>query len=655
MRFSLPPALSLCLAGAALAQPATTISEADYLRRARGLWLGEALANWTGLRTEGVRQQAPFLADADWGSLVLGPPALDFVTSLSPWPADDDTDVEYVYLHALESSPTLILAPSAIRDEWIDHVNRFIWVSNWRARGLMSRGVAPPATSLPQNNIDRLAIDAQLTTELFGVLAPGCPRTALDMADLPIAATARGHAAHAAQFYVLLHSFAWRCDPSMPQRDRIVWLVREARRHVPDTSKAADIADTVLVDYLANPDRDDWERTRDLVASRYQQNAPQHGFFYRYWYESSVNFGAGLTCLLYGEGDFRRTVRIGTLAGWDSDNQPAAMGGLIGSIIGDDGVRAAFPGRDLADTFWIARTRDNLPDRLPDDPDADDSFSLIAQRMLTVARRAVLDSGGLVDEHRGLWLLPPVDPAAPNALNPRHRLDQRSATNTVLRAGGSVFASTNAPGQPTSGGIGSPSVACDAREQDDRGVEDPAWTAAYFSSQGGPPPPGGIVTLTVTYDRDVPAAVIRFIEGDHFDQSGGWFDGLSFEVLESGAWRAAGGALSEPPDASRPYQIIDLALDQPGMIRAVRVSGPAGGAARFVTCCELDALAADRPPPRPTFDLNADGRISTDDACAWEQARTDLNGDGAADGHDREYILTAARWGEQGSMLAGRR
>ena len=40
-------------------------------------------------------------------------------------------------------------------------------------------------------------------------------------------------------------------------------------------------------------------------------------------FASGINFAASIVSLLYGEGDYQETVKIATLAGWDSDN-PAA-------------------------------------------------------------------------------------------------------------------------------------------------------------------------------------------------------------------------------------------------------------------------------------------------------------------------------------------
>ena len=46
--------------------------------------------------------------------------------------------------------------------------------------------------------------------------------------------------------------------------------------------------------------------------------------------DASVNLATGVMALLYGNGDYKRTVQIATLSGWDSDNSTASLGGLFG-------------------------------------------------------------------------------------------------------------------------------------------------------------------------------------------------------------------------------------------------------------------------------------------------------------------------------------
>lgn len=389
--------------------PPLLLDRAAYAERLRAMWIGECIANWTGLRTEGVRVERPFFTDADWGKpLGRDGAPIDFVL-VDPCQADDDTDIEYVYLHLLTEAGTLFLSPQQIRDGWRAHINDFIWVSNRRARDLMEGGALPPETSDPARNPDSLQIDAQLTTEMFGALAPGMPELALRMADLPIRTTASGHAAHAAQFHVLLFSLAATVDPEKPRREEIVRIVREARGYLPDTSKAADVIDFVLSAYLSAEDRGDWESARDAIALRYQEQAGAHGFTYLGFTESAINLATGVMALLFGEGRLRRTVQIGTLSGWDSDNGTATMGALVALIGGMEELEAAFPGARLSDRYHIHRTRPTLPDRLPEDSEAEDTFTDMARRMVDLVDLAVKEGGGQVEPAR--WVIPrPIGP-----------------------------------------------------------------------------------------------------------------------------------------------------------------------------------------------------------------------------------------------------
>src|ERR1044071_5954210 len=219
----------LCLPSTAAAQPALTIDRAGYADRLHAMWLGECIANWTGLRTEGARINPPFFTDADWGTTPAGGQHIEFVLNQDPWLADDDTDVEYVYLHLMSQLGRCDLSPSQIAQGWLAHMTRdWIWVSDRRAYDLKGKGILPPQTGCAQANEFWGFIDAQLTTELFGALCPGMPDEALRYADLPIRTVADGFAVHAAQFYVVLYSLALQADPTLSGKDRALWLVRQA-------------------------------------------------------------------------------------------------------------------------------------------------------------------------------------------------------------------------------------------------------------------------------------------------------------------------------------------------------------------------------------------------------------------------------------------
>jgi len=390
------------------------ISRSEYHKKLQGFWLGQCIANWTGLTTEGQRRKAPFYTDENWGDVGKKGRKIEFILvgEGAVWGADDDTDIEYIYQDALDTQNTSILTPENIRDAWLKHIKangdnpHALWVSNAAAWKLMRlKGMVPPLTSDPRHNRLYDMIDAQLTTEIFGLFAPARPDTALKIAHLPIRTTAYQEAEWMAEFYVIMHSLASSVDPSLSMQEQTVWLAEQARRRLPDESIAAHMYDFVKKDYEGNPNKDNWEKTRDAVYQKYQVEG-EAGYRYKEFYDAGINFAASIISLFYGEGDFKRTVRIGALCGWDSDNPTATWGGLLGFMIGPDAIEEAFGGKRLSRLYHIARTRVSFPDRTPD-RDGDDAFELMALRGVHVIDRVIIEEmGGGVDLKNDVWWIP---------------------------------------------------------------------------------------------------------------------------------------------------------------------------------------------------------------------------------------------------------
>ena len=285
--------------------PLQTLTADAYFDKVYGAWKATMLANHSGLDLQGVYVDEP------------GPPGSFSPLLLEEWSTDDDTHVEWVDLHILE---TYGLNPTAeqIRDEWVDHLNNDIWVSTRRARDLMDEGMLPPETGYPSNNPDGAwSIDAQLQTELFGMLAPGMPNTAATYAEQFARITNSGPAVEASVFFATLYSLAF-FDDDVPA------LIAAARQRTADEAIIAPIVDNVVRWHQENPQ--DWRATRQLIRDMYDTDPM--------WWASRVNFAVTVMALLYGESDILRTIEIAALAGWDADNTMATAAGLLGLIHG---------------------------------------------------------------------------------------------------------------------------------------------------------------------------------------------------------------------------------------------------------------------------------------------------------------------------------
>ena len=402
------------------------LSRSKYMEQLQGFWLTQCIANRTGLITEMDKIEPPFYTDENWdgpderniwGNFISRTDTIIeyyFVGNGEAWAADDDTDIEYMYQHLMDVNNVSILTPEQIRDGWLHHIysnedapnnENFLWVSNETAYYLMLDGLLPPVTSAPDNNSHYEMIDAQLTTEIFGLFAPTRPDIALRMSHMPIRTTANGNAKWAAEFYVVMYSLASYVENELSMKEKVFWLAKQARKRLPDGTPVAGMYDYIKASYDANPDKNDWESTRDSVYERYQVGGGD-GYVYNQSFDSGINFAASLISLFYGEGDLPRTIKIGSLTGWDSDNPTATWGGLLGFMLGKKNVEWAFEKDDLSETYWISRTRRNFPDRTPE-MDGEDTFPLMAKRGIYIIDRVVIEElDGGVDLEKDVWYIP---------------------------------------------------------------------------------------------------------------------------------------------------------------------------------------------------------------------------------------------------------
>ena len=190
----------------------------------------------------------------------------------------------------METYDTYLLTGEHIKTQWLEHIyqreENFLWVSNETAFYLMlDENMTPPATSLPHNNENWEMIDAQLTTEIFGLLAPGNPEIALKLSYLPVRTTAYSHSMYAAQFYIVMHSLASSIDPNLSRKEQVLWLADSARTYIPDSSYIADMYDWVRNEYMNMDNKNDWETVRDEFHDYYIEGGADE-YTYSAFYDS---------------------------------------------------------------------------------------------------------------------------------------------------------------------------------------------------------------------------------------------------------------------------------------------------------------------------------------------------------------------------------
>ncbi|MBL7113829.1 MAG: ADP-ribosylglycohydrolase family protein [Bacteroidales bacterium] len=367
------------------------ISEKELNDKISAFWLGQLVGNYYGLPFENkyIDEAVPFLVDRmytykddeaiilnryDWRGFI--PIFMDAVEGAF---ADDDTDIEFITLHAVEKYGLDLTYPE-ITEMWKKHINRRIWVANATARSLMSNGFVAPETGRKGNNRNWFQIDPQLVNEIWSAFYPGMTKKAAERALWGARITNDDWGTHPTIAYGVMISAAFF------EKD-VEKLVQMAIEAVPNEGPFAEGMRDVVKWHKEN---DNWRDTRKKIHDKY----------YRYKkgsYEapvsvvSSLNNGlCGIMAILYGEGDFMKTVGIAVSAGYDCDNQAATCAGLIGVLKGTKCLPKA-----LVEEFnnqYVCFTRDEVQIATP--------LSEIEERIAAIAKKAILENGGRVEIRR---------------------------------------------------------------------------------------------------------------------------------------------------------------------------------------------------------------------------------------------------------------
>jgi hypothetical protein len=399
------------------------IDKEEYSNKLEGFWLGQSIANWTGLITEmdkigniGEIKTGNFYTRENWSKKdepnIWSPnnkyETIDFVlrNKNEIWGSDDDTDIEYMYQELLFQSNETVLSPKDIRDGWLKHMKieeeNFLWVSNQKAFDLMNQGFMPPETSNPKFNEHFDMIDAQLTTEIFGLLSPTNYKYALKMSNLPVRTTSRGDAALISEFYIIIHSLASTINKSNPIDKELIKISDLASDVLDKNSYSFKMYDYVKKKFESGIK---WEQTRDSIYNRYQVNQmdgydiTSRELYCNGCFASGINFASSLVSYFYGKGDFKETIKIASLSGWDSDNPASTWGGLLGFIHGKTKIENIF-NKPLSNKYNIHRTRQNFENN------GLDNFKNMSKKGLSIIDNVVLKTGGFIDLDENSWYIP---------------------------------------------------------------------------------------------------------------------------------------------------------------------------------------------------------------------------------------------------------
>lgn len=354
------------------------LSWTRYLDKCQGAWAGQMIGVSYGwpyeFRSNGVPITTPLAA---WKSEQIA-------ESIN----QDDCYVEMTFLKALEEHGPGITDAQAGQAFGASQYE--LWHANKQGRDNIRAGIVPPASGHPDHNPHADDIDFQIEADLFGILSPAMPQTANRLCDRFGHIMNYGDGVYGGMFVAGMYAAAYEEDSDVAK------VVTAGLACIPAGSTYAACIRDVLQWHGEHPD--DWQATWQMIESKWQDDVdcmPGDKFNI----DAKLNGAYIVTGLLYGQGDFAKTLEITTRCGQDADCNPSNAAGILGCMKGFAAIDGIYTsGLDAIRDTNFAFTAYN--------------FDTLIAACRRVTEQLVIDAGGRVTES-ALYIprQPPQPPA----------------------------------------------------------------------------------------------------------------------------------------------------------------------------------------------------------------------------------------------------
>ncbi len=235
----------------------------------------------------------------------------------------DLTFVDVFEKHGLDASADLHALAFANSDY-------LLWHANQAARYNILRGVMPPESGHWKNNPHADDIDFQIEADFAGLMSPGLINSSSEICDRVGHIMNYGDGWYGGVFVAGMYTQAFVSDD-------IHFVVEEALKAVPEQSRFYKTIADVISWHEMYPN--DWKRTWLEVQKKwsFDKGCPD-GVFKPFNIDANINAAWIVLGLLYGDGDYGKTIDISTRAGDDSDCNPSNAAGILGTMMGYNNI-----------------------------------------------------------------------------------------------------------------------------------------------------------------------------------------------------------------------------------------------------------------------------------------------------------------------------
>ena len=275
------------------------LSEEVLRDKIRGCYLGKNVGGTLG---------APFEGEKEMNDVGFYTQKLDG----NPLP-NDDLDLQLLWLVMAEYYGLEHLTSRHFGEYWLNAVTG-PWGEYAHCRWNCLEGFFPPLSGSCENDFFRYSNGAWIRSEIWACLCAGRPDDAIRFAWLDSSCDHSGDGIYAEMFTAALEAAAFYCSDLQE-------LLKIALSKIP----AGRLRESIELTIAGHAAGKDWKTVRNEIVA----HNTDIGMF-----QAAVDVPFTVLALLYGEGDFGKTVCLAVNCGDDTDCTAATAGSVLGIIQG---------------------------------------------------------------------------------------------------------------------------------------------------------------------------------------------------------------------------------------------------------------------------------------------------------------------------------
>ena len=280
------------------------LNKKEYLNKMHGCWIGKNIGGTLGDPYEGKKEMLNITG---------------FTTAKGEAAPNDDLDLQLVWLKAMQSVGPKAMSANVLSYYWQTHITPY-WNEYGVTMGNLDVGFLPPLSGEMNNAKWKTSNGAWIRSEIWACLAPGIPNIAIKYAIMDASVDhGLGEGTYAEIFTAALESMAFF-------ESDIRKLINIGLSYIPADCRIARSIKIVLDGYDNNLD---WKEVRNQLLKESEDIG---------WFQAPANIGYTVIGLLYGEGDFKKSLFYTINCGDDTDCTGATCGAILGIILGADKI-----------------------------------------------------------------------------------------------------------------------------------------------------------------------------------------------------------------------------------------------------------------------------------------------------------------------------